>query len=313
MSFMRDVNSDTGDMAAENKEYKQLPLFVDTTMLPTKKYHISYSELSDWYECSHRHKLKHVEKIDMDGPSIHTTFGSLLHDALEQYVKTGKTPPIEEMHEKLKAGIASLMFTERAVSVEDSKEFFDAIEPLLEQAPKWLDEEFPGWKLVSAEEMLFEPIEGQKNKHFKGYIDLVIKVPKRKKGKGTRLSAIKGEVVPGEWVYWVIDWKTTNWGWRAEQKRSFQKHMQLIFYKHFWCTKHGIDLKDVRCGFAFLKRRPRKDGSRMDILTVSVGPKAVEKAMNVLHDCLNQIQAGMSVKNKMSCRFCKYAGTPHCP
>jgi len=300
-------------MTAKNPNKIQLSLFEDTTILPTQKFHISYSELSDWYECSYRHKLKHVEKIDLDGPSIHTTFGSVLHDALEQYVKTGKTPSTDETVKKLKAGIAELMFTENAVTAEEAQEFIDVVEPILEQAPKWLDEEFPGWKLVSAEEMLFEPIEGQKNKHFKGYIDLVIKVPKKKKGKGTRLSGIKGEVVAGEWVYWIIDWKTTNWGWRAEQKRSFQKHMQLIFYKHFWCAKHGIDLKEVRCGFAFLRRRARKDGTRIDILPVSVGPKAIEKALTTLHDCLNQIQAGMHIKNKMSCRFCKYAGTKHCP
>lgn len=310
MSFMRDVSLGIGNMT-DNK--LQLPLFIDDTILPTDKYHISYSEFSDWFECSYRHKLKHVDKIDLDGPSVHTTFGSLLHDALEQYVLTGKVPSTKETIQKLKAGIGELMFTDNAISLEEAKEFIDAVEPILTQAPKWLDEEFPGWKLVSAEEQLFEPIEGQKNKYFKGFIDLVIKVPKKKKSSGTRLSSLKGEIIPGEWVYWIIDWKTTNWGWRAEQKRSFQKHMQLIFYKHFWCIKHKVDVKDVRCGFAFLKRKARKDGSRIDILPISVGPKAIEKAMSELHDCLNQIQAKMFLKNKMSCRFCKYAGTRHCP
>lgn len=292
----------------------QLPLFVDTTILPTNKYHISYSEFSDWFECSFRHKLKHIDKIDLDGASVHTNFGSVLHDALEQYVLTKKLPPLEETIKKLKASIGELMFTENAVSLEDAKSFVEAVEPILSQVPQWLDQEFPGWQVVSAEEELFEPIEGQKNKHFKGFIDLVIKVPKKAGGgSGTRLSSLKGEIVPGEWVYWIIDWKTTNWGWRPEQKRSFQKHMQLIFYKHFWCKKHGKDIEDVRCGFVFLKRKPTKDGSRVDILPVSVGPKAIEKAISSLHDCLNQVQARMSVKNKMSCRFCKYAGTKHCP
>lgn len=296
-----------------DKEKIQLPLFEDNTILPTGKYHISFSELSDWFECSYRHKLKHVQKLNFDGPSIHTAFGHVLHGALEEYVKTGKVPSEESCIEELKQKLGELLFTEKAVTAEDAEEFIKAVAPLLEQAPRWLDKEFPGWKLVSAEEYLFEPIPGQVNKYFKGFIDLVIKVPKRKKGKSTRISGIKGEVVPGEWVYYLIDWKTTNWGWRAEQKRSFLKHMQLIFYKHFWCEKHGIDIKDARCGFAFLKRKPKKDGTRIDILPISVGPKAVEKAMGVLHNCLNQIQAGMHVKNKMSCRFCPYAGTRYCP
>lgn len=291
----------------------QLPLFEDDTILPTGKYHISYSELFDWLECSYRHKLKHIEKLDMDGPSIHTAFGHVLHGALEEYALTGQMPSVEECTLDFERRIGELFFTEKAVTVEEAKEFIECIGPILEQAPGFLDENFPGWKIVSAEEKLFEPIEGYPNKHFKGFIDLVIKVPKIKKGKTTRLSGLKGEAVPGESVYWLLDWKTTNWGWRAQQKRSFEKQMQLVLYKYFWCKKMGVDLKDARCGFAFLKRSPRKDGNRTELLPVSVGPRAVEKALTHVHSALNQIQSGRYIKNKMSCRFCPYSGTVHCP
>lgn len=291
----------------------QLPLFEDTTMLPTKKWHISYSELSDWMDCSYRHKLKHVQKLNMDGPSIHTEFGQVIHGALEHYVLTGEVPPIEACLEDFKMRLGSLLFSEKAVTATEAQEFIDALPGILEQAPKWLDEEFTGWQLVSAEEMLFEPIPGHPNLHFKGFIDLVIKVPKRKSRKKTRLSGLKGEIVKGEFVYWIIDWKTTNFGWRKQQIRSFQKQMQIILYKHFWCEKHGIDLKDARCGFALLRRRPAKDGNRMIFLKISAGPKAVEKAMKNVHDALNQIQAGFSLKNKYSCMFCPYKFTKHCP
>lgn len=291
----------------------QLPLLIDPYVLPTGKCHISYSELIDWLECSFRHKLKHIDKIELDGASIHTVFGHVLHEALEQYVLTGTMPPIEKSRLDFERGVSELLFTERAATVEEAKEFLSAIEPILQEAPKFLDEQFPGWKIVSAEDQLFEWIEGQKGKYFKGFIDLVIKVPKTKKGKITSLSGLKGETVPGEWVYWIIDWKTTNWGWRAEQKQSFEKQMQLVLYKHFWCTKMNINLEDVRCGFGFLRRTARKDGTRIDIMPVSVGPKAVEKALNHLHNALNQIQSGRAVKNKMSCRFCPYSGTINCP
>ena len=292
---------------------KQLPLFADKAQLPTGKWHISFSELSNWYECSYRHKLKYVDKIDFDGPSVHTIFGHIIHGALEEYAVTKKFPSFEELIEEFKKQVGELLFTENAVTPKDAQEFIDALPDMIEQVPGWLDEEFPGWKVVSAEELLFEPITGQTNRYFKGFIDLVIKVPKRKKSKGTRLSSLKGEEIPGEWEYQIIDWKTTSWGWRAEQKRSFLKHMQLIFYKYFWCTKHGVDLKDAKAGFAFIKRRPSKDGSRLELLSVSVGPKAVAKALDILNNCINQISSGMYQKNKMSCRFCRYAGTKYCP
>lgn len=620
-------------------EKMQLPLFVDKTSLPTGKNHISYSELMDWFECSHRHKLKHVMKLYKFDASVHTIFGHVLHSALETYVVTGKTPTAEECINEFKKKVGEILFTDRAVTAETCQEFIEAIPELLEHGPKFLDEEYPGWKLISAEEQLFEPIDGQTNIYFKGFIDLVIKVPKKKTGLKTRLSGLKGEVVPGEYVYWIIDWKgqrllapiltpngwttmgelsigqeitssegtsckvtgifplgerevyrvhlrdgtfvdvtddhlwqvfrsdgyskimttkdlqsekkyvylptlsspaqfhekydypinpyvlglllgdgtlgksvkftsadselfgnlmslapsewslgyvnndkktptqtikgaikqitllglkgshshakhipqeylfgtpeqrlslmqglldtdgwvqkgipkysttskalaegmrqltnslggvaflserrkkrkptehkeyivtvklpnglvpfrlarklnawnptpkhradrrriiriekvgrdqmqcisvsapdslyvtkdfvvthnTTNWGWQAKQKRSFQKHMQLIFYKYFWCKKHGIDLKDARAGFGFLRRRAMKDGTRVDVLPVSVGPKAVDKALKVLHDGLNQIRTGRTLKNKYNCMWCPYKFTKHCP
>ena len=264
-------------------------------------------------DCSHMHKLKHVKKLNMDGPSIHTEFGQVMHGAMEQYVLTGTVPPLEECVAEFQERLGKLLFSEKAVDSESAQEFIDAMPGILEKTPQWLDEEFPGWKLVSAEEKLFEPIEGQVNKHFKGFIDLVIKVPKKKAGKKNRLSGLKGETVPGEYVYWILDWKTTNWGWRAEQIRSFQKQMQIILYKYFWCSKHGIDLKDARCGFVLLRRRPAKDGSRIIFLPISAGPKTVEKALTNVHDAINQIISGRAVKNKWSCRFCPYKFTVHCP
>lgn len=291
----------------------QLPLFIDPYILPTGKFHLSFSEISDFIECSYRHKLKYVDKLGMDGASIHTAFGNVIHGALEKYTLTGNMPSVEECTLDFQQRLGELLFTEKAVTAEDAKEFIDCIGPMLEQVPGFLDENFPSWKIISAEEKLFEPIEGQTNKYFKGFIDLVIKVPKIKKGKTTRLSGLKGETVPDEWIYYLLDWKTSNFGWQAAQKRSFEKQMQLVLYKYFWCKKMGVDLKDARCAFAFLKRKARKDGSRTELLPVSVGPRAVEKALIYVHSALNQIQSGRYVKNKMSCRFCSYSGTRLCP
>ena len=55
-----------------------------------KKDYISYSELSTWMECNYRHKLKYIDKIKLDGPSEHTEFGTLIHEILEEFLKTKK-------------------------------------------------------------------------------------------------------------------------------------------------------------------------------------------------------------------------------
>ena len=87
--------------------------------------------------------------------------------------------------------------------------------------------------------------------------------------------------------------------------------MQLAFYKHFYARKHNLSLKDVKCGFVLL-RRSKKTGN-CELVTVSVGDKAVEKAMNTIDTMLGYIQKRMFPKNRESCKYCPYAGTEHCP
>jgi len=291
----------------------QLPLFIDNTMLPTGKFHISYSELVDHMECSFRHKLKHIDKLGSDGSTIHTIFGTVLHDAMETYTLTGTIKTADECRLEFQRQLGEIMFTDKSVTKEQAQEFIDAFADLLVQTPKFLDEQFPGWKLVSAEDYLFEPIAGQVNKKFKGFIDLVIKTPKIKKGKPNRLSSLKGEIMPDEWEYHIIDYKTTNWGWKAEQKRSTEKQMQLVLYKHFWCQKVGISPDEVKCNFMLLKRTPMKDGSRIELIDVPVDASTTKKALEILNSAINQIQKVRVVKNKMACMWCQFKMTKECP
>lgn len=318
----------------------QLPLFRDPTILPTGKYHVSYSEMADWLGCSFKHKLKHVNKIMLDKPSIHTEFGQAIHDALEHFILT-REPITDEV-----CRATAQVFRESCnklgevhgvvVSAQDILDFEKSIPGILKQVPPWLDQEFPGWYGFAAEHYLFESIEGQTNKHFKGFIDTVIRFPKttsRKKRTVVqaastlpmmRLSDLVAEVNPDQepqgkipsdgFEYWVLDWKTTSWGWPADRKRDFNKQLQLVLYKHFFCRSMGLSLDQVRCGFVLLKRTPRKtDNNAVELIPVSVGPKTELKALTMLNDMVNQIQTGRTIKNRMSCRFCEFRGTTHCP
>lgn len=198
---------------------------------PTGKPHISYSELHDWMECSWRHKLKHIDKLDLDGPTIHTEFGQVVHDAMETYLMLPKTE-----RKPIDASIYQKMFKDKfdalnlsAETPEKQKElqtqfveFNEKIVALLEDAPKWMDIQFPDWETVAAEDLLYEPIPSQEDIKFKGFVDAFIKVPKRRKvrkpkkssGAGLSLSKIldaeeasEYEIVPGEFEHFVLDWK----------------------------------------------------------------------------------------------------------
>jgi hypothetical protein len=115
------------------------------------------------------------------------------------------------------------------------------------------------------------------------------------------------------YYYYILDWKTTNYGWPPDKKRDFQKQLQLVLYKHFFCKFMNLPLEQVKCGFVLLKRTPRKsDNSRIELVPVSVGPKTQEKGLKIMHDMINQIKTGRTIKNRESCRFCVYNGTMHC-
>jgi hypothetical protein len=316
----------------------QLPLFEDPTLLPTGKSHVSYSEISDWMDCSYRHRLKHIEKINLGKPSIHTEYGQVIHDLLENYI-LGKNKLEEESIEGARKQFrehCDKLKEEHGIEVSDKdfNDFSASIPDIAYAVPEFLNETFPEWTGFAAEHALYESVAGQTNKWFKGYIDTIIRIPKnarKKRGSSLpdsegvavpmRLSELVGQVKTDEekqqfgdgYEFWILDWKTTSWGWDAMKKRDFQKQLQLVFYKHYFCRLLGLRLDQVKCGFVLLKRTPRKsDNSRCELVPVSVGPKTEAKALEVLNNMINQVASGRAIKNRNSCRFCDYNGTEHC-
>jgi RecB family exonuclease len=251
---------------------------------------VSYSEIVTHMECSYRHYLKYIEKIELDEPTEHTEFGQVIHKILETYLKERKMLSVDEAKIQLTEAFSKLKNFE---SLQE-KDWHDSIEPILKDAAKFLDEKFPGWVFVDSEAELYEPIEGT-NKKFKGYIDAIIKTPK-KRGQG--------------WNYHILDWKTTSWGWKPEKKTDFKKIIQLAFYKIFWSNKTNIPLKDIKTAFILLKRNVKKE--HCELVPVYVGKKTIEKAMEALYFFLASIKQNLTRKNRDVCDYCVYYKTPHC-
>ena len=277
---------------------KQLPLFEEKNILPTNKKHVSFSEINYFLDCSYRHKLKYIDKISLQDSSIHTVFGGAVHDAIEQFLLTKKEINPNEVILDFEKRIK-----EQNINIEKSviQEFSTQIPDILSQVPGFLDTTFPEHKVIAAEFPLFESIEYQQGVYLKGFIDAIFKVPK-KRGKGTE--------------YILCDWKTTSWGWKPDQKQNFQKQLQLMLYKYFFCQLMNIPHEDVKCGFILIKRivpKNRKPFDRLELVPVSVGPKSIDKTKNLLHDMINKVKKGYFIKNRLSCEpFCPYYNTIHC-
>lgn len=313
----KDVSFD--DLLGENKNHHEDELletlginpkttieFNDTRpVIPTvTKEYVSYSELATWMECSFRHKLKYIDGLtSFDGPSEHTEFGQVIHDAMESFLKEKKMPDAENVRAQLVEHFSQL--DKAKVSKLKEKDWHDVIKPMLLEVPGFLDKTFPNWEFVASEFELMEPIDNQQRK-FKGFIDGIIRVPKEQKIK--RFVSKKSD----GYEYWIIDWKSTSWGWRMDKKKDSKKIMQLALYKHFWGTKLGVNPKDIRCAFILLKRTPKKGEPMCELVAEPVGEVTVEKALEAIHKMLASIKKGWFTKNREACKYCAYRDTEHC-
>lgn len=262
---------------------------MDLVNLRTGKPHISFSELSSWTTCSWRHKLQQIDKIDLGtrGPSL--DFGTAIHAACEDFLRT------RVMKHQIAYDSISEAWTQYGHPELES--WLQQAKDILDEVPTWMNTTFPGWRYVRAEEKLYEPIAGHPHA-FKGYIDGVVlcKHLVRKKMKT---------------FVWLIDWKTTSWGWMREKKQDPVTRLQLIFYKNYWCEKRKVDPKAVKCAFVLLKR-VAKPGQHCELLPVSVGPVTVERALKVVNNMIHSVQSGLAFKNRHSCKWCPYLETKHC-
>jgi hypothetical protein len=271
--------------------------------LPTGKPHVSFSEIKCWKECSWRHKLMYIDKIDTFNPSPYLDFGTAVHEGCETLLET-KSVDKKKLFKDITTAWEKNGFEDPEwVKNQPGWYKYHPVEVWCEWAsnmwndvPKFLDETFPGWQTVKAEEKLYENIESKDIK-FKGFIDAIIKVPK-KRGDGH--------------IYWILDWKTSqSYGWRRAKKQDILMTAQLILYKHFWSRKHSVPLKDIRCGFILLKRGGTP-GRICELVTVSVGPKSLRRGIKMMNNMIASVQRGLFFKNRDSCRFCQFKDTQNC-
>lgn len=280
------------------------------TDFPTKKPHVSYSEVRTWKECSWRHKLQQIDKLSMFEESPFLDFGTIVHEACEHFLKTRELQ-LDKMEADLRAawaekGFDSPEYIENKRLLAESKgnkvyphDYIDSwvswARNMITDLPAFMDKTFPNWEYVAAEQELYENIPNDEMK-FKGFIDGIIKVPTPR----------------GGWRGWIIDWKTAPaWGWHSNKKRDPLVTNQLALYKNYWTRKYNVNPKDIHCGFVLLKRNAQP-GSVCELVKVSVGPKAAAKADKMVSDMLAAVRKKMFFKNRDSCKYCEFLDTEHC-
>jgi len=279
---------------------------------------ISYSQYNQWVTCPYKWKLNYIDKLSVWTDSIHTLFGTSMHEVLQTYltvmyndtIKTADALPLKKMlMHRMKTNYTQIMeknggevFCEQS----DMEEFYNHGLLILEWFKKKRNMYFSkkGYELVGIEVPVDYDLPDKIK--FIGYIDVIIYDTVRDR-------------------YKIIDIKTSTMGWNKYQKADKTKTDQLLLYKHFYGAQHGISVDKIDVEYFIVKRKlyekvdfPQR---RVQTFQPASGKPSINKLMNNLNQFIGEsfIDGEYNLEHnyikqpsKKNCRYCEFNQTEHC-
>lgn len=269
---------------------------------------VSYSQFSLWKTCKHRWQLAYAKKLRSKTPSVHTVFGTAMHNTLQSYMldvfENGepKLNMVELLFENMHT-----VFTEE---LNKFKQIFSSPEELTEIYldgvnivnfihERWLTY----YDFTDVESVDIElPIEifpslNKPNIKFVAFLDVV---KKRKNGRVT-----------------IQDYKTSKDGWNRFQINDESKTAQLILYKYFYSILYNIPIDTIDVEYFILKRKPSTP-SLVTILPIKNDELYTAKIVKEFNEFIERgfnddgsrnvttVFAAESGKNDNNCMFCEF-------
>ena len=212
---------------------------------------ISHSQMNIFRSCPHRWKLQYKDKIKVFNNSIHTVFGSAIHETLQEYLtllyndsaKKADEINLEENFKDKFIGEYQVQYKKNKdqhfSSADEMREFYEDGVGILDWFKKRRNKYFTkrGWHLVGCEiPITIAPNKMYNNILYLGYLDVVLYNEKTQTFK-------------------IIDIKTSTRGWNAKNKKDEEKQFQLLLYKQFFAEQYGIPLSNIDIEFFIVKRK----------------------------------------------------------
>lgn len=250
--------------------------------------HISYSSIKNWDKCPFYHKLTYIDKIKLFEGNLHTAFGTAIHLACESVKEKSTGELIEIFATKFEEEISSLKEYDEKMCGEMKEEG----SKILRHVKTAMTDYFGEFEVLSVEEPLYEHVWSSKEPlNFKGFIDMV--------------------VASNDKIH-IIDWKTSTRGWSPRQKENEVTKYQLLYYKHYYAQKYGINPDEVNVHFGLLKRK-HGGKSLIELFEVESDRKKIIESLNYMEKFLYNVKREKFIKNRLSCTYCEFKGTEHCP
>jgi len=280
---------------------------------------ISYSQYSMWAQCPHRWKTAYVDGHREFTESIHTLFGTSMHEVIQtflhvMYTETAKKAEALDLDDllrvRMKKNFESALEQnggEMFCTEKEMVEFYVHGTEILNFLKKKRGQYFSkkGYELLGIEVKLDYDLPN--NIKFIGYLDVVI--------KDTVRNVIK-----------IYDIKTSTMGWNKWQKADKNKTDQLLLYKQFYAKQYGHPIDKIEVEYFIVKRKlyenldfPQK---RVQKFVPANGKPSINKVVarldNFLKECFtaegeyNVEHTYSKEASKKNCRFCDFNQTELC-
>lgn len=272
---------------------------------------VSYSQYSIYRKCPFQWYLNYFKGLSSYSQSIHTIFGTSIHEAIQHYLKvlyeqSGVQADNEDISNIFKEKFRLLYKEEfektkqHFSSPDEMKEFYDDGITILEYFKKHRKQFFTTRNVVLLGIEMPLMVGLSKNLFLKGYIDFVLYDKDLDK------------------VY-IYDIKTSRQGWGAKDKKDDIKISQILLYKEYFAKQYNIDVDKIEVEFFIVKRKvwdsPNFTIPRIQLFKPASGKikrkKSAEAFSSFLNDCFDNEGKMINkeypkIVSKNSCTYCQF-------
>ena len=270
--------------------------------------------------CPHRWALQYKDGHKLFSSTIHTVFGTALHEVLQHYLdvmyeQSGAAADRENLVEMFENSLREEYKTQykknnnqHFSSSEELREFFEDGVKIIRYFAKKRGAYFnkKGWYLVGCEiPVVIPPNKHYNNIIYQGYLDVVMYHEPSNTFK-------------------IIDIKTSTKGWSDYAKKDEIKQFQLVLYKKYFAEQFNIPIENINIEFFIVKRKiydhPDFVIPRIQTFTPASGKVKLNKATKELNEFIEKTfdRKGYREKehtptpSKWNCTFCSFRDTEHC-
>ena len=211
---------------------------------------VSYSQFSMYSQCPKHWELAYAKNLRTFSQSIHTIFGTAMHETLQNYLTVMYDESVKKADEiDINKYLKDQMFTLYKEAVDkmgdhfsnkfELGEFYEDGVAILDWFKKKRGQYFSrkNEELIGIEVPIYHPVEQDNKKVMMlGYLDIVIR--DKRDNKIT-----------------IIDIKTSTMGWNKYQKADKTKTSQLVLYKKYFAEQYGYDVENIDVKYMIVKRK----------------------------------------------------------